>query len=154
MKRYYLDKLNIIESIIKSIIINILITLFLFLIVLLSNLESYFWFTYVLTFIYIVVFFINIIKSFIRISFYSIGRTIMYCTPRKEEKIELDNINLIEEYYGINYLFGYKAIVLHLEKNKKKRKYSFIFKRKKADIFFNYLKETIDSGEELSDINL
>lgn len=150
MKRYYLDRLSLFQSIIKGIIINVLITIFLLVIMILAKILFQYIFIYLLLIIYIVVLIIQIAKAFEKKSFYMIDNTLVYCMKNNEVNIDLDNIKLIEEYYGINYLFGYKTIYLHLNN----KKYPFVFKKERADKFKKQLEYKLIHGIEIDKFEL
>lgn len=150
MKRYYLDRLNVGQSIIKALIVNVLLTLFLALILFASAYEFYIWYLYILGLVYIAVFIVHISKSFIRLSFYINDNSIIYCKGRNEKKIKLHNIIKLEEYFGINYLFGKKTIIIYV----RNKRYSFVLNKERADIFRDQLEEYINIKEEFGDFNL
>jgi len=150
MKRYYLDKLNIFETIIKAIIINILISIFLVFLFLISGLEYNIIYIYILGIIYIVIFIIQIAKVFLRLSFYISDNAIIYCSGKKEAKLKLYSITKLEEYYGINYLFGKKTIIIHI----KSKRYNFVLNKDRADIFKVELEEAINNEEDLKVFNI
>lgn len=150
MKRYYLDRLSIFESIIKALIINVLITIFVVVLLLIAKYGFYSYYIYGFIIIYIIVLIYQLIKSLERISFYIKDNAIIRCKKNDEVIIQLGNIDVIEEYYGINYLFGKKTIILH----EKSKKHNFVLNKDRADIFKKHLEEVINNSLELKDFNI
>jgi len=150
MKRYYLDKLNVFQSLIKAIIICILITMFLGILFLMTSLVMDIFYLYALGVIYIVIFIIVISKGFLSLSFYINDNAIIYCNGKKETKIKLHSITKLEEYFGIDYLFNKKTIIIHANN----KRYNFIFSKDRAEIFKNQLEDYINDVEEFGDFNL
>ena len=150
MKRYYLDRLTVFESIIKALMINIFITIFLVVLLLIAGYGFYLYYVYGFFVIYFGVLIYQAVKSSVRISFYIKDNAIVRCNKNNEVIIQLCNIKVIEEHLGLNYLFGKKTIILH-EKN---RKHEFVLNKKRADIFKNHLEEVINNSLELIDFNI
>ena len=150
MKRYYLDNLTLFQSILKALIVNILITIFLILLIVISGLSFDVTVIYVFGFIYIIVFIIQIKASYARKSFYLKHNTLVYCTNRKEKPIDLTKVRLIEEYYGINHLFGFKTIYIHQDN----KKFSFLLKKDRADIFKVELETKLNNYEEVKEFSI
>lgn len=150
MKRYYLDRLSIFESIIKALIINVLITVFLVALLLVAKYGFYSYYIYGFIIIYIIVLIYHLIRSSEKITFYIKDNAIIRCKKNEEVLIELKNIDVIEEYFGVNYLFGKKTIILH-EKNKK---HYFMLNKDRAAIFKNHLEDVINNSLELKDFNI
>lgn len=150
MKRYYLDNLTLFQSILKALIVNVLITIFTLLLIAIAGYSIDITVLCILGFIYLIVFITQITSTYSRKSFYLKHNTLVYCTNRKEKPIDLTKVKLIEEYYGINYVFGYKTIFIHLDN----KKYSFLFKKDRADIFKTELETKLNNYEEVREFGI
>ncbi|MFA7435933.1 MAG: hypothetical protein WC006_06180 [Bacilli bacterium] len=150
MKRYYMDRLNVFESFLKAVIVNILITIFLGLIFIVTGLYFDMLYIYVFFILYVIIIIYHILKSYSKISFYINDNSIIYCKGNKEAKIKLHSITKLEEYFGINYLFGKKTIFIYVNN----KKYDFVIKKSRADIFKNQLEEYINETEEFGDFKI
>lgn len=149
MKRYYLDKLNFIQTLIKILIINILLTIFTAILTIISRLGFGLVYIVFMVVIYQVVIIKIIIESIDKSNIYLKDGNIYYCTRKKEEVISLDLIDTIEEYIGVDYLFGKKSVIIHLNR----RKYKLLFNKQKADLFIKWLNKAIENREHLDDID-
>lgn len=150
MKRYYPDKHTLFETIIIATLLNILFTLIIGIILLIIGSQIYLFYLYILIGLYIIVFSINIRRAFQKISFYFIDNYIVYCNKNDEIKINLDDIRLIEEYLGIEYLFGKKTIIIH----NKDKKYPFLFKKEKADRFKAEIERILNNNNDYKSFSL
>lgn len=150
MKRYYLDKLTLIQSIIKSIILNIIITIIILVFIKLTKIDLKEYLYYVLGVVYLVVIVSQVVCFTATNSFYIKDNTIFYSTRFKEKKIELTKVTMIEEYIGLNYIFGLKTIILHLDK----KRYKFLLKKNRADIFKNELETKLNNEEVIFVFNI
>lgn len=150
MKRYYLDKLTLFQSIIKAIILNIIFTIIFIVFIKLTKIELKDNLYYVLGLVYLVVFISQMVCFTRTNSFYIKDNTIYYTTRFKEKKIDLTKVTMIEEYIGLNYIFGLKTIILHLDK----KRYKFLLKNHRADVFKNELETKLNNEEEVFSVNI
>jgi len=85
-----------------------------------------------------------------KISFYIINNSLYYSGIFKDIKIDLEKVTMIEEYIGLNYLFGFKTIYLYVNR----KKYAFQFKNKRAKIFKNELEQKLNNNEIITNLNI